>query len=54
MFVGSLERFMAILIETTNGKWPFWLNPHPVMIIPVGPKYYDYGEKVYINVTTFL
>jgi len=44
--LGSLERFMAILIESTNGKWPFWLNPHPVMIVPVGPPLYAYGEKV--------
>jgi threonyl-tRNA synthetase len=44
--LGSLERFMAILIESTNGKWPLWLNPHPIMIVPIGPKFYEYGEKV--------
>jgi hypothetical protein len=44
--LGSLERFIAILIENANGKWPLWLNPHPIMVIPIGPKYFEYGEKV--------
>jgi len=43
---GSLERFFGILIEHTNGRWPFWLAPNPILIVPVGPKYYDYAEKV--------
>jgi len=30
--LGSLERFIGILIEQTKGKWPFWLNPHQVSI----------------------
>lgn len=34
---GSVERFMAILIDSNNGKWPFWLNPNQCMIIPVSP-----------------
>ena len=33
--LGSLERMMAILIEHTSGKWPFWLNPKQITIIPV-------------------
>ncbi|CDO93512.1 unnamed protein product [Kluyveromyces dobzhanskii CBS 2104] len=32
---GSVERFMAILIDSSKGKWPFWLNPHQCMVIPV-------------------
>jgi len=44
--LGSIERFMAILVENTNGKWPFWLSPVPIVVVPVGPKYYDYGAKV--------
>lgn len=32
---GSFERFMAILIEHTKGKWPFWLSPRQIMILPV-------------------
>jgi len=44
--LGSIERFMAILVENTNGKWPFWLSPNPIIIVPVGPKYYEYAAKV--------
>lgn len=32
---GSVERFMAILIDSNKGKWPFWLNPNQCMVIPV-------------------
>ncbi|CAR26600.1 ZYRO0B13596p [Zygosaccharomyces rouxii] len=35
---GSVERFMAILIDSNHGKWPFWLNPRQAMIIPVNTK----------------
>lgn len=33
--LGSMERFMAILIENTRGMWPFWLNPRQAVVIPV-------------------
>jgi threonyl-tRNA synthetase len=33
--MGSLERFMALLIEHYNGKWPFWLSPRQAVVIPV-------------------
>lgn len=33
--LGSVERFMALLIEHYNGKWPFWLNPRQIMIVTV-------------------
>ncbi|CAG8462118.1 3793_t:CDS:2 [Diversispora eburnea] len=43
--LGSIERMMAILIENTGGKWPFWLNPRQVIVIPVSPKFSDYAQK---------
>lgn len=43
---GSVERFMAILIDSNKGKWPFWLNPHQCMIIPVKT-----GDEKIISVT---
>jgi threonyl-tRNA synthetase len=33
--MGSLERFMALLIEHYNGRWPFWLSPRQAIVIPV-------------------
>lgn len=44
--VGSFERFMAILIEHFGGKWPFWLSPRQVLVIPVMPAMNGYGEEV--------
>ena len=44
--VGSFERFMAILIEHFGGKWPFWLSPRQVLVIPVMPTVNDYVEQV--------
>lgn len=44
--VGSFERFMAILIEHFGGKWPFWLSPRQVLVIPVMPTMNGYGEEV--------
>lgn len=35
---GSLERFLAMLIDSNEGKWPFWLNPRQAMVIPVNTK----------------
>jgi len=43
---GSMERFVAILIEHTGGKFPLWLAPDQVVIIPVSEKFNDYAEKV--------
>lgn len=37
---------IAILTESYGGKWPFWLSPRQVMVIPVGPMFDDYAEKV--------
>lgn len=43
---GSLERFVALLIEHTAGKFPLWLTPDQVVILPVSEKYHDYAKKV--------
>jgi len=44
--LGSLERFIGVLIEHYSGAFPVWLSPVQVLIIPVGEKFNDYGEKV--------
>ncbi|MCF8224889.1 MAG: threonine--tRNA ligase [Bacteroidales bacterium] len=43
---GSMERFVAVLIEHTGGKFPIWLTPDQVVVLPVSEKYHDYAEKV--------
>lgn len=44
--LGSVERMTAILTEHFAGKWPFWLSPRQVLVVPVGVKYFDYAQKV--------
>jgi len=43
---GSVERFTAILCEHFAGKWPLWLSPRQVMVIPVGMGFLDYAKEV--------
>ncbi|HHJ11028.1 MAG TPA: threonine--tRNA ligase [Bacteroidetes bacterium] len=43
---GSMERFVAVLIEHTAGKFPLWLAPDQVIILPISEKYNDYAKKV--------
>lgn len=43
---GSMERFVAVLIEHTAGKFPLWLAPDQVAILPVSEKYNDYAYEV--------
>ena len=43
---GSIERFIAILIEHCAGQFPLWLTPEQVRILPVSEKYNDYARKV--------
>uniref|UniRef100_A0A2S2N987 threonine--tRNA ligase n=1 Tax=Schizaphis graminum TaxID=13262 RepID=A0A2S2N987_SCHGA len=43
---GSVERMIAILTESFAGKWPFWLSPRQAIVIPVGPQFDEYSEKV--------
>jgi threonyl-tRNA synthetase len=47
---GSVERMLAILIEHYRGKWPFWLSPRQVMILPVGQS--DYATRVQQHLQT--
>uniref|UniRef100_A0A3P8T4Z8 threonine--tRNA ligase n=1 Tax=Amphiprion percula TaxID=161767 RepID=A0A3P8T4Z8_AMPPE len=44
--LGSVERMIAILTENYGGKWPLWLSPRQVMVVPVGPTCEEYAEKV--------
>ena len=44
--VGSFERFIAVITEHFAGKWPFWLSPRQVLVIPVMPTVNDYVEEV--------
>ncbi len=43
---GSMERFVAVLIEHTAGKFPLWLTPEQAVILPVSEKYNEYAKKV--------
>ena len=43
---GSLERFVAVLLEHTAGKLPLWLTPDQVSVLPVSEKFADYAKKV--------
>lgn len=43
---GSIERFVAVLIEHTGGKFPLWLTPEQVVVMPISEKYNEYGKKV--------
>ncbi len=45
--LGSLDRFMAYLIEETKGAFPLWLAPVQVKVLPVSDKSMEYAEKVY-------
>ena len=46
---GSLERFIAILIENTAGNLPLWLAPEQFAMLPISEKYHDYAEKVFLQ-----
>ena len=43
---GSMERFVAVLIENTAGKFPLWLAPEKAVILPISEKFNDYAIKV--------
>ena len=43
---GSLERFIGILIEHYEGKFPFWLSPVQIVICPITDKFNDYGKGI--------
>ncbi|KAG2035579.1 hypothetical protein BDR03DRAFT_899737 [Suillus americanus] len=44
--LGSLERFIAIITEHFAGKWPFWLSPRQVLVIPVAVPYKEYAQEI--------
>lgn len=44
--MGSIERFLSVLIEHVAGAFPFWLAPEQVRILPVSDKFMDYGQRV--------
>ena len=43
---GSMERFVAVLIEHCGGNFPLWLAPDQYIIVPISEKYHDYAKKV--------
>jgi len=46
---GSMERFIAILIENSAGSFPLWLTPDQIAILPISEKYHDYAKSVFIK-----
>lgn len=44
--LGSVERMTAILTEHYKGKWPFWLSPRQLLVVPVGTKYIEYAQQL--------
>ena len=44
--LGSIERFIGILLEHTGGDLPFWLAPNQINIIPISDKHLEYSKKV--------
>jgi len=45
--LGSVERMMAVLIEHTGGKWPFWLSPRQICLVPVTQAQLPYAEQIH-------
>lgn len=43
---GSFERFLAILCEHFGGKWPFWLSPRQILIVPINPALNEYCQEL--------
>eukprot|EP00762_Andalucia_godoyi_P008308 ANDGO_07335.mRNA.1 putative threonine--tRNA ligase 1 len=43
---GSVERFIAVLTEHTAGKWPFWVSPRQVILVPVSEHYLEYAMEI--------
>ncbi|MEM6737531.1 MAG: threonine--tRNA ligase [Bacteroidota bacterium] len=46
---GSMERFIAILIENCAGEFPLWLTPEQIAILPISEKYHDYAKEVFLH-----
>lgn len=47
---GSMERFIAILIENSAGNFPLWLAPDQVAILPISEKYHDYAKQLHLKI----
>ncbi len=50
---GSLERFIAILIENTAGNLPIWLAPEQFVVLPISEKYHNYAKNVFIELQKY-
>ncbi|MCQ2332145.1 MAG: threonine--tRNA ligase [Paludibacteraceae bacterium] len=50
---GSMERFVAVLIEHTGGKFPLWLTPDQAVILPISEKFNDYAQKVAFDLSNY-
>lgn len=46
---GSMERFIAILIENSGGNFPLWLSPDQIAILPISEKYEDYANDLFFT-----
>jgi threonyl-tRNA synthetase len=46
---GSMERFIAILIENSGGNFPLWLSPDQIAILPISEKYEDYANELFFT-----
>merc|ERR1739845_149020 len=44
--LGSVERMFAVLLESCAGKWPFWISPRQVMVVPVAGPFNEYANKI--------
>jgi threonyl-tRNA synthetase len=49
---GSMERFIAVLIEHCAGNFPLWLSPDQIAILPISEKFHDYAEKIQNDLMT--
>ena len=44
--LGSIERCVAILTESFGGKWPFWLSPRQVKVVPIGKSQMQFAQSI--------
>jgi len=51
--LGSVERFVGVLTENYGGKWPFWLSPRQIAVLPIANKYNEYAEYVHSQLEAF-
>jgi len=51
--MGSLERFMAVIIEHFTGRFPFWLSPEQVRILPIADRHVEFAQEVAAKLADF-